>query len=110
LQHQERRLAAKVERERPVIAALPALDLQIVDTVRQRGRVSVAEESRVSKIRTEASCRGYIMRRKLWNASACGEPASTLTGSIFASNANPEQQMRGFFPFGFARGQNDNSE
>src|ERR1035437_1451773 len=75
--------------ERLVIDPLPGLDLKIIDSVRQHRRVSVAEESRVSKIRTEASCRGYITRRSLWNASACGEPASTLTGSIFASNAKP---------------------
>jgi uncharacterized membrane protein len=43
LQQQERRLAAKVERERVVIAALPELDLQIIDYVRQHGRATMAD-------------------------------------------------------------------
>jgi Fic family protein len=43
LQQQERRLAAKVERERVVIAAMPELDLQIIDYVRQHGRGTMAD-------------------------------------------------------------------
>lgn len=48
LQQQERRLAAKVERERVVIAALPELDLQIIDYARQHGRVTMADIVRVT--------------------------------------------------------------
>jgi uncharacterized membrane protein len=48
LQQQERRLAAKVERERVVIAALPELDLQIIDYVRQHGRATMAALVRVT--------------------------------------------------------------
>jgi Fic family protein len=48
LQQQERRLAAKVERERLAIATLPELALQIVDHVRRHGRVSIGEMMRVS--------------------------------------------------------------
>jgi uncharacterized membrane protein len=48
LQQQERRLAAKVERERVVIAALPELDLQIIDYVRQHGRGTMADMVRVT--------------------------------------------------------------
>jgi predicted HTH transcriptional regulator len=48
LQQQERRLAAKVERERVVIAALPELDLQIIDYVRQHGRVTMADMVRAT--------------------------------------------------------------
>jgi Fic family protein len=48
LQQQERRLAAKVERERLVIAALPELDLQIIDYVRQHGRVTMADMVRIT--------------------------------------------------------------
>jgi Fic family protein len=48
LQQQERRLAAKVERERVVIAALPELDLQIIDYVRQHGRATMADLVRVT--------------------------------------------------------------
>jgi len=49
LQQQERRLAAKVERERVVIAALPELDLQIIDYIRQHGRVTMADMVRVTR-------------------------------------------------------------
>jgi Fic family protein len=48
LQQQERRLAAKVERERVVIAALPELDLQIIDYVRQHGRATMADMVRAT--------------------------------------------------------------
>jgi Fic family protein len=48
LQEQERRLAVRVERERLVVAALPELDLQIVDYVRAHGRVTMAEMVRVT--------------------------------------------------------------
>ena len=44
-----RRLAAKVERERVVIAALPELDLQIIDYIRQHGRVTMADMVRVTR-------------------------------------------------------------
>ena len=48
MQQQERRLAAKVERERVVIAAMPELDLQILDYVRQHGRGTMADIVRVT--------------------------------------------------------------
>jgi predicted HTH transcriptional regulator len=48
LLQQERRLAAKVERERVVIAALPELAIQIHDYVRQHGRVTMADIVRVT--------------------------------------------------------------
>ena len=48
LQQQERRLATKVERERLVIAALPELAIQIIDYVRQHGRVTMADMIRAT--------------------------------------------------------------
>jgi Fic family protein len=48
LQQQKQRLATKVERERLVIAALPELDLQIIDYVRQHGRVTMADMIRAT--------------------------------------------------------------
>jgi Fic family protein len=50
LQQQERRLATKVERERLVIAALPELATQIIDHVRQHGRVTMADMIRATGI------------------------------------------------------------
>ena len=43
LDQQKRRLAAKVERERLIVAALPSLSVQIVDHVRQHGRATMGE-------------------------------------------------------------------
>jgi Fic family protein len=48
LQQQKRSLAAKVEREKIVIAALPELAVRIVDHVRQHGRVTIGEMIRVT--------------------------------------------------------------
>jgi Fic family protein len=48
LQQQKRRLAAKVEREKIIIAALPELAVQIVDHARQHGRVTIGEMIRVT--------------------------------------------------------------
>lgn len=48
LQQQKRRLAAKVEREKLVMAALPALAVQIIDHARQHGRVSIGDMIRVT--------------------------------------------------------------
>lgn len=48
LQQQERRLGEKVERERLVMAALPELAIQIIDYVRQHGRVTMADMIRVT--------------------------------------------------------------
>jgi Fic family protein len=48
LQQQERRLDAKVERERVVIAAMPELAIQILDYVRQHGRVTMANMVRAT--------------------------------------------------------------
>lgn len=43
LDEQVRRLEKKIEREHLVLAALPALSLQIVDFVREHGRITMAE-------------------------------------------------------------------
>jgi len=48
LQQQKRRLAAKVEREKIIIAALPELAVQIVDHARQHGRVTIGDMIRVT--------------------------------------------------------------
>ncbi len=48
LQQQKRRLATKVESERLVIAALPELAIQIIDYVRQHGRVTMADMIRAT--------------------------------------------------------------
>jgi Fic family protein len=43
LQQQKRRLEKKIERERIVMSALPELSLQIIDAVKERGRISIGE-------------------------------------------------------------------
>jgi Fic family protein len=48
LQQQKRRLAAKVEREKIIIAALPELAVQIVDHARQHGRVTIGDMIRMT--------------------------------------------------------------
>jgi len=48
LQQQKRRLAAKVEREKIVIASLPDISVQIIDHARQHGRVTIGEMIRVT--------------------------------------------------------------
>jgi Fic family protein len=48
LQQQMRRLAAKVEREKLVIAPLPELAVQILDQVCQHGRVTMGDMIRIS--------------------------------------------------------------
>jgi Fic family protein len=48
MQQQKRRLAAKVEREKLVIADLPELAVQILDHVRQHGRVTIGDMIRVT--------------------------------------------------------------
>jgi Fic family protein len=48
LQQQKRRLAAKVEREKIVLAALPELSVRIVDHARQHGRVTIGDMVRVT--------------------------------------------------------------
>ncbi len=48
LDQQKQRLATKVERERLIVAALPALSLQIVDHVRQHGRATMGEVIRLT--------------------------------------------------------------
>jgi len=50
LQHQKRRLATKVERERLVTASLPAVAIQIVDHARDHGRVTMGDMIRVTGI------------------------------------------------------------
>ena len=48
LQQQKRRLAAKVEREKLVIASLPEIAVQIIDHARQHGRVTIGDMIRVT--------------------------------------------------------------
>ena len=48
LQKQKRNLAAKVEREKIVLAALPELAVQILDHARQHGRVTIGEMVRLT--------------------------------------------------------------
>ncbi|MDH4120536.1 MAG: DUF977 family protein [Deltaproteobacteria bacterium] len=48
LQQQKRRLSAKVEREKLVIAALPELAAQIIDQARNHGRVTIGNMVRVT--------------------------------------------------------------
>jgi len=48
MQQQKRRLSAKVEREKQVIAALPGLAVQIIDQARNHGRVTIGEMVRVT--------------------------------------------------------------
>jgi Fic family protein len=43
LQQQKRRLEKKIERERIVMGALPELSLQIVDAIKERGRVTIGD-------------------------------------------------------------------
>lgn len=43
LQQQKRRLEKKIERERLVLGTLPELSLQIIDAVKERGRVTISE-------------------------------------------------------------------
>ncbi len=43
LQQQKRRLERKIERERLVLGALPELSLQIIEAVKERGRVTIGE-------------------------------------------------------------------
>jgi Fic family protein len=68
LQQQERRLAAKVEREQVVIASLPELAIQILDYVRQHGRVTMADMVRVtgaSRNTLKDHFRGLVEKRQL---------------------------------------------
>jgi len=48
LDQQKRRLAAKIEREKLIVAALPSLSAQIVDYVRQHGRATMGELIRLT--------------------------------------------------------------
>jgi len=48
LQQQKRRLAAKVEREKLVMATLPELAVGIIDHARQHGRVTIGDMIRAS--------------------------------------------------------------
>jgi Fic family protein len=48
LAEQVRRLEKKVERERIVLAAMPALSLQIVECAREHGRVTIGEAMRLT--------------------------------------------------------------
>ena len=68
LQSQMRRLRAKVERERLLLAKLPELSLQIIDHVRQHGRISVAEAvalTGASRNTLKVHFRGLAERRLL---------------------------------------------
>ncbi|NOS74128.1 MAG: Fic family protein [Methyloglobulus sp.] len=48
LQQQKRSLATKVEREKLVIAAMPELAVQIIDQVRNHGRVTIGDMIRIT--------------------------------------------------------------
>lgn len=48
LEQQMNRLARKIERERVLLAALPALSLRIVEQAREHGRVTVGEMTRLT--------------------------------------------------------------
>jgi Fic family protein len=48
LQRQKQRLEKKMERERIMLAAMPRLSVLILELVREHGRITVAEASRVS--------------------------------------------------------------
>lgn len=48
LQQQKRRLAAKVEREKLVLATLPELAAQIIEQARQHGRVTIGDMIRIT--------------------------------------------------------------
>jgi Fic family protein len=48
LTEQVRRLRQKVEREKIVMAALPALSLRIVEFTREHGRITMAEAIRLT--------------------------------------------------------------
>ena len=48
LQQQKRRLAAKVEREKLMVAELPELAVKIIDQARQHGRVTIGDMIRVT--------------------------------------------------------------
>lgn len=50
LQSQKQRLEKKMERERIMLAALPELSVLILELVRERGRITVAEATRVSDV------------------------------------------------------------
>jgi Fic family protein len=43
LQQQKRRLEKKIERERIVMGALPELSLQIIEAIKERGRITIGE-------------------------------------------------------------------
>ena len=43
LQQQKRRLEKKIVRERIIMATLPDLSLQIIETIKQRGRITISE-------------------------------------------------------------------
>jgi len=43
LQQQKRRLEKKIERERIILGTLPELSLQILDFIKERGRITIAE-------------------------------------------------------------------
>ncbi len=68
LAEQVRRLEKKVEREKIVLAALPALSLQIVEFVREHGRVTMAEAIKLtgaSRNTLKRHFRDLIERRHL---------------------------------------------
>lgn len=50
LQHQVRRLATKVEREKLLLSAMPEIAIQILDHVRQHGRITVAEAVTITSV------------------------------------------------------------
>jgi Fic family protein len=68
LRQQKRRLAAKIEREQLLFAALPELALKIVDQARQHGRVTMGEMLRLtgaSRNTLKEHFRNLVERRHL---------------------------------------------
>lgn len=68
LAEQARRLETKIEREKIVLAALPALSLQIVEFAREHGRITMAEAIRLTganRNTLKQHLRGLIERRHL---------------------------------------------
>jgi predicted HTH transcriptional regulator len=81
LQHQKRRLAVKVEREKNALSALPELAVKILDYVREQGRVTTrdmvrefgASPNTLKATFTSLVKKGLLMRhgagRSIWYGS-----------------------------------------
>lgn len=70
LRRHKRRLAAKLERERVVLGGLPELSVQLLELVRERGRISLSEAVRATGANRSTlkdhlrklTSRGYLRR------------------------------------------------